>query len=209
MYGVLCLAGFTLARADVTISIGAETLESLSGMPLPPGTLIELVNLGADGVFDPIDVGVSGSSPWVSGDDTLVTGAEAFDGNSSTPGLLDRTFTFDLSVLPVGTKLGIRWFPGLEASQFSLSTGPTIGQSYGEFTRQSAPINGGDIWVITGNGVIDFDPLVTASSPDAGADPDSAGVANLVVVPEPTSGVLSLAGGLLAVCRRRRPLRRS
>jgi hypothetical protein len=204
----------------VTIIIGANTLQDINQVAIPAGSLIELVNLGADGVFDPIDLDASGSSPWVSGDDSLVTApftvggqpgdfssAAAFDlevGPDNNPGDLERTFTFNLSDLPAGTKLGIRWFPGLQASNFSLTTGPAAGQTYGEFTRQSNPLYDDAVWVVT-PGTDDFDSLVTQSA--GGSDPNSAGVANLLVVPEPTSWLMLLAGGSLLLCRRPRGLR--
>jgi hypothetical protein len=188
------------ARADqVTIVLEAGDLLTSTSLLLPAGSLIELVNLGSDGVFNPISLN-DGGSQWVSGDDSLVPGAENFSGGSSSPGILDQTLTFDLSSAPVGTMLGIRWFPGLLASQFS-AAGPSFGQSYGQFTRQTNPLNGGTDWVITGSGTLpDFDPLVTMS--EGGPDLNSAGLANLTIVPEPTATAFLLAGGLLLLRRR-------
>jgi hypothetical protein len=203
--------------ASIAINIGGGEFRNATNQSLPPGSLLQLVNLGPDGSFNPIDV-TDGGSRWVSGDDALLsapfmTGAgaagdfpstDAFDlfKGADTPGTLDRVFEFASSVLPLGAKLGIRWFPNLLASDFA-STTLQPGQRYGEFTRQQNPIHGGTIWVVPSDGAnVTFDPLVTQSF--GGMDSNNAGVANFVVIPESSSGVLILIGvtGLLQSCRR-------
>ncbi len=203
---------------SIAINIGGQEFRNASSQPLPAGSLLQLVNLGADGIFNPINV-ADGGSQWVSGDDALLsavfmTGSgaagdfpstDAFDlfkGND-TAGTLDRVFEFGSNVLPLGAKLGIRWFPNVAASNFS-STTLQPGQTYGEFTRQLNPLHGGTVWVVPSDGAnVTFDPLLTQSF--TGRDPDSAGMASLVVIPEPLAGALSMVGlAGLAQFRRRR-----
>src|SRR4051794_37027546 len=192
---------------SIAINIGGGEFHDGSSQPLAAGSLLQLVNLGADGVFNPINVG-DGGSQWVSGDDTLfsavfMTGAgaagdfpstDAFDlfkGND-TAGTLNRVFEFASNVLPLGAKLGIRWFPNLAASNFS-STTLQPGQPYGEFTRQTNPLHGGTLWVVPSDGAnVTFDALLTQSF--GGMDPGSSGMASLVVIPEPLAGAFFLIG---------------
>ena len=228
---LLSLAGLTLmsslsvSQASVVINIGAANISDHTGAPLPANTLIQLVNLGADGIFNSIsllDGDVSSLGQWVSGDDTLlnvafraVVGASTQNGDfptaarfdlefqtDTTPGFLTRAFQFEIADLPAGTKLGIRWFPGLLASNFSSIT-LQDGQRYGEFTRQANPVNFGTLWVAPGDGAnVSLDPLVTQSF--GGSEPNSAGMA-LNIIPEPaTIGLSLLAATGLTLLRRRR-----
>src|SRR5205085_130714 len=106
---------------------------------------------------------------------------------ADTAGELGRSFTFNTGLLVFGTKLGIRWFPGLLATQFSSLSGPVFGQAYGQFSRQTAPMWGGTVWVDPADGAsVSFDPLVTnsylnggfANDSMAGGEADSLGVAS-------------------------------
>jgi len=164
---------------------------------------------------------------------TLITQPSgAFDlipGNTPDfPGFIDRTFQGDI---PQGTKLGIRWFPGLTASQYYLPGSITLagGQSYGQFTRQadhngdngglltlydpnvaneySGLKNGGpSLWIAPASGgTIGLDPFATATY--GGVDPATVGQANLTVQPTPEPATMGLAlfgaAGLLTLRRRR------
>src|SRR5688500_11235872 len=76
----------TQAHASIVISIVANRLEIADGSsPVAAGTLLQLVNLGADGIFNPIDLSdgnVSQLGQWVSGDDTLLNIPFMVDGGA-------------------------------------------------------------------------------------------------------------------------------
>jgi len=215
------------SQASIVIAFSARTAADAAGTPLVAGTLVQLVNLGADGVFNQItlaDGNVSALGQWVSGDDTLINvaylnpggaagdfaSAAAFDlanGNDSIAGRISHQFEFDFNTIPTGAKLGIRWFPGLQATNYYLPGSITLaaGQPYGEFTRQSTPLNGGDLWVFPGDlGNVTFDGLKT---PDIGGldSANSAKASNVVLAPEPGTAALALLGaaGFFGLRRRR------
>jgi hypothetical protein len=213
------------ASASIVINITARQLseDAAATIPLAAGTLIQLVNLGADGIFNPINIAdgsVTGLSRWVSGDDIVVdvpflisgnpgdfASTAAFDlvnGSDVTLGRMSRLFELATGAIPAGTKLGIRWFTGLQAANFG---GITLasGQKYGEFTRQSNPQYGLDLWTAPADGsTVTFDNLKTTNQA-GGLDPMSAGAASFTVVPEPAAIGMSLLGAAgLAMLRRRR-----
>ena len=219
----LILAALTLAgsaQASIVINIFAGQLTDNAGALVPNGTLLQLVNLGADGVFNPIDLqdGTTTSlTQWVSGDDSLINvsfnsdfaTAAAFDlsvGVDQGNGILDRVFEFATGAVPATTKFGLRWFPGLLAQNFA-STVLTSANRYGQFTRQgilpgSGP-HGGDAWVSPSDGAnITVDSFASASI--GGTDPDSASRATVAPVPEPTSAFLVAIGAAGLMMRRRR-----
>jgi hypothetical protein len=234
-FAAACAALFTLApasNASVVINVGSAYLSDNAGVRAQAGTLLQLVDLGPNGIFDSINIAdgtSSGLGRWVSGDDTVLniafqsivgvapvpgdfasTKAFDFEFNAgvvadSDPGFLNRAFQFSFSDLPAGMKLGLRWFPGLLAKDFDSIT-LASGQRYGQFTRQSpgAPINNGVHWSTPGDGAnITFDPLVTNSA--GGPEANSAGNASFTVVPEPAAIGMSLLGAAgLAMLRRRR-----
>jgi hypothetical protein len=214
----------SVASASIVISITARQLsaDDIGSVPLAAGTLIQLVNIGDDG-FNQIDLSdgnVSQFGQWVSGNDSLITAlfvgataedpdfsAAAFDlapGADSIAGRLGRVFEFELGAIPVGAKLGIRWFPGLLATDFNTITLAT-GQKYGQFTRQTNPLYDRELWIAPSDGsTVTFDNLKTVNQLD-GQDPMSAGAATFSVVPEPAAIGMSLLGAAgLAMLRRRR-----
>jgi hypothetical protein len=222
---LVCSVALTLsASASIVFTITARQLSSdeLGATPIVAGTLIQLVNLGPEGQFSPIDLSdgdVSQFGQWVSGNDSLITATflegltenpnfsgAAFDlsqGADPAIGRLLRDFTFELGGIPAGAKLGIRWFPALMAADFNSIT-LVEGQKYGQFTRQSDPQNGLDLWVAPGDGgVATFDNLKTVSA--SGTDANTVGAATFTVIPEPTAIAMSLIGAAgLGMLRRRR-----
>jgi hypothetical protein len=208
--------------------------QTAGGVNIPAGTLLQIVNLGANGVFDPINIGDGSTdhltTQWVSGDDSVInvpfedaspdfTSLGAFDltkGNDSA-GIANRSFTF---TVPGGTKFGIRWFPGLLATSYYLPGGITlaVNQPYGEFTRQNdpnvtgplydGPLNGLSNWVYTTDGdAFTLDPLLTQSTGAPNAhDANSLGLASKVVVqtPEPGTAILAAFGAMGLLSLRRR-----
>lgn len=175
----------------VTITMNMGNVLDEHGANIATTSLFQLVNLGANGVFDPISTGA-----WIGGDDTVIdaafpngdgwTSAAAFDLTNGTgiPGQLTRQFTFALGAgINPGDKIGIRWFPTVTAASY-VTTTPSAGMPYGQFTRQSAPLYGGSVWVVPAAGsFVSFDPLVAVSYDlGTGKDPNSAGVASMVVL---------------------------
>lgn len=223
-------AAASFAQAAVVINIYAGTLSTGGGIAIPANSLIQLVNIGDDG-FDPInvaDANVSGLNRWVSGNDLVLDiPFQAFDGtlhagdfNSTSHfdlgynaaganGILDRTFSFATGALPTGTKLGIRWFPGLTIdsdADFNAITLQT-GQAYGQYTLQAPtlPLHGGSVWVGPADESFQFFDSLTTVSVENGDQPNSLGQATFSVIPEPTAIGLSLLGAAgLATLRRRR-----
>jgi hypothetical protein len=219
----ICAFSGTAAKAAIVVEIAAQDLQTEQlGTLFPTNALVQLVNLGADGAFNPIALG-DGGSQWVSGDDTLLSfnigsseghTTDRFDvaEGAGQTGFLLRTF--DFSAVPTGTRLGIRWFPAIAATAFDATGSALLADQtrYGQFTRQGAPLNAeGDPtvipWIVPANVVgvtqaFRFDPLVTATQ--GGADPNSAGVAGQTVIPEPSSALLLAFGALGMLARRRR-----
>lgn len=229
---ILVLAGLlSLApRSEaVVLQFSANQLADRSGTPLSNGTLLQLVNLGADGVFNQIDVGdgsVNGLARWVSGDDSVIdlffvepesgqsesgsSRTSAFDlmhGTDLLVGRLTRSLGIEDGLVPTNTRFGVRWFPGLLSSNFSSIT-LAAGQHYGEFTRQAAEgaQHGGILWTWPAAGNNTFDSLLTTeANPVFGKDTPARGEATLTVVPEPASLTLAFLGaaGLFSLRRRR------
>jgi hypothetical protein len=242
----LLTIGAAQSKASITMTLvgGNYTLPN-SATVVAEGTLFQLIDLGANGVFDQInllDGNTSATGQWVSGDDVLITatyigstdyatlgGFDLIPGNTPDfPGFIDRSFQANIVQ---GTKLGIRWFPGLTAANYYLPGSITLasGQAYGQFTRQTDRAsdiggvaslydpnvaseytgvkNGGVAWVAPANGAtISLDPFATATY--GGADSATVGQANLTVlppVPEPGTVGLALLGtaGLFGLRRRR------
>lgn len=219
-------------HGSITMTLIAGTFTNSNGnTPVAEGTLFQLVNLGADAVFNPIALFDGDNSPsgqWVSGDDTLITAAYlgkyadygtlgGFDLTVGTvpdaPGVLNRTFTANI---PVGTKFGLRWFPGLTAANYYLPGGITLSpnQSYGQFTRQDdpiangplydGPIHGAENWVVPADGqTIALDGLVTISAGGGEANFIGQAIQNMPI-PEPASLGVTLLGAASLLGRHRR-----
>src|SRR5215203_2983134 len=78
------------SKASVVINLGSANLSSDSGTAAQAGTLIQLINLGDNGVLDPIDISdgnVNGLARWVSGDDSVLNiPFEVILGMTTVPG---------------------------------------------------------------------------------------------------------------------------
>jgi hypothetical protein len=218
---IIAAVGLTLlavsSHSAVVVTIFAGNLLTSAGANAPAGTLLQLVDLGPDGVFNPINVGDGSTGPltqWVSGDDSLLnisfgavdfSSAAAFDfvAGPDTAPTLNRVFNLQFGQFTAGRNVGIRWFPTIQASAFSTTT-LTSGTTYGEFTRSSNPLYGGSVWTLpTAEGVnVDFDSFSTTAL--GGSDSTTAARASLIVIPEPGSAGLLALGVAVAAARRRR-----
>jgi hypothetical protein len=228
---VLCVgAAFTVSVSHAAkFDLSAGFYQDAVGNKIQDGVLFQLVNLGPNGVFDPINVAdgdINGLQQWVSGDDSVINDPfgtpeyatlaafDSQDGNQvgpATDGRINRSFIF---IASTGTKFGIRWFPGLAAANFGSIT-LSGGQTYGQFTRQDDPlvsgplydgaINGLDLWVYpaSNEASIQLDKLRTVDN--SGADALTTGRATNVVIPEPATTSLAVFGlAALGIRRRRR-----
>ena len=57
----IMLAANLAALGSIAINIGGGEFRNSSSLPLAAGSLLQLVNLGPDGTFNPIDVSDGGS----------------------------------------------------------------------------------------------------------------------------------------------------
>lgn len=212
------------ASASIVINMFAGELRTFQNALIPAGSLLQLVNLGTDGVFNPISVldgSITGNEMWVSGDDSLITasftsasrlngsaltGSGAAFAMSGNNGQMQAAFEFATGAVPAGTKIGLRWFPDVAASNFA-STILGEGKPYGQYTLQgvlpSQGLHGGDSWVAPSDGSnVTFDSLATASI--GGFNSNAIGRASNVPIPEPTSAFLVAIGAAGLITRRRR-----
>ena len=209
---LLCLIVPSLQQkasgATVSISIGMGIVVSNGNTKVGTDALFQLIDLGIDKVFNPV---VEGN--WTGGDDEVIdvtfsnldgwTTTAAFDlaNGVGTAGEFTRVFTLTLNTAVYsGQSIGIRWFPTVRAQDYS-ATVPAAGLTFGQFTRQSSPLYGGNAWIVPNEGdLVSFDPLVTQSYDAAnGLDPNSLGFASssIAAIPEPNTAGLVLTGYLL------------
>jgi hypothetical protein len=166
--------------------------------PLPAGTLIQLVVSRSANGFDTPTVG---SFTGNSADDQVlfsfvVDNSQGANGTYGTPPL-----TFSLgNGIDTGDQLLLRWWPGLTAA----SAAPAAGQTFGQFRTDIVQDLSDITWNVPGDGSNVFLNFFTQSQ--GGANPESAGLANMTVlaIPEPTTYALLLVGLAGAVFVRRR-----
>lgn len=210
----------TVAKADIGIYINSGYFYDDAGGLFPNDGLLQLVNLGEDGISNPI---VEGS--WVGGDDMLIdlsythidgsagdfASSGGFDlwahsGGPGYEGILDRFFNFSSApgILDEGDKVEIRWWADYTASDFHNGATPQAGQSYGTGRLDEAVIDphNNSAWIIPNESepITILDPLL---SPDLAAlyalppSPDFTGEPDKQVIPEPATA--SFLFGLAAV----------
>lgn len=216
---VLALAAVcSTAQASIVINIFAGELKNSLGENISAGSLLQLVNLGTDGVFNPIDLqdgSTASLTQWVSGDDSLInvpfsiaTTTAAGFAMPTGDGQFSGVFEFATGAVPSGTKIGLRWFAGIQASTFaSKILGDT--DLYGQYTvqgiAQGAGQYGGDAWVAPSDGAnVTFDSFATVSIGGNNPDASARAAAAPIGVPEPTSAFLVAVGAAGLMMRRRR-----
>lgn len=159
LFGILLLSlPVQMFSSTFNLSIsGAEFLEADGVSPLAGDRLLQLVQLGPNGVSDPIRSGF-----WTGGDDVLIDlpfGSQEFDssggfdlaeGAGALPGLLTRSFSFEFQsgVVESGAPFALRWWPKFSAADFhSGDMLPEVGDVYGEARTTSAPGSNDHPWV--------------------------------------------------------------
>ena len=211
------------AHGVVGIHVSGGTLREADGSTaFDDEGLLQLINLGVDGIPNPVREGA-----WVTGDDVLVDlpfGSSEFASSggfdlwetSGDPGQLFRVFSFPVTpgVIEEGDLLMLRWWPGYTAADFHGGATPVEGDFFGEGRLGAAvndPVNNTG-WIVPDESVplTIFDPLISPDlaiayslTPTPGFD----GVPDLMVeaIPEPSAaaGVLGLVAIALTGLRRR------
>jgi len=165
---ILLIFLLTGLRAQIDFRITAANLYDENGERVnDDNVLVQLINLGPDGLFDPVFAG-----EWTSGDDFVVdlqydVGANVFSEYPSSGGLdlaegageagrfLRRFLLEEGSPVAVpGAPVGIRWYPGLSPNTFFAGTKPADDQAYGEVTIQNTAIVSGNFttWTLPSPG---------------------------------------------------------
>ena len=191
------LACSVSSYATITINLTGGYITFSDAMKRAPiGSLVQLIASTNDDIFTaPSPTSFTGGSA----DDRIL----ASFGVNLEPGAFDRAIVFSLDPpegpgLGAGDRLMLRWFPQLTTS----ASAPGGGTQYGEFRSDVTNENGSTItWVVPADGRTEDLYFLTQSA--EGTRPNSDGVANFVVVPEPSTYAL-LAVGLGAVMFARR-----
>ena len=189
----LLLATVTTGDADVTLNLGGGNLYTSGGALAPAGSLVQLIVSTGDNVFS---APTANSFVGTSSDDfVLASFAVNPDGQFGQP----ITFTLGGNDVTANDLLLLRWYPTLMSA-----SGPGEGTSYGQFRTDAIESFSNSAWVVPNDGTYTLNFLTQSQG---GPNSESAGVANLAVVPEPSTVTLLALGGIAgaaALLRRRR-----
>lgn len=191
------LVGFlalSLAQVEggITMNWGAaDLLKSDGTTPVPVGGLVILVaDTGDNGFLLPAP------GAFVSGDDVELARVAVGDGGYPAGQFLVSLTSLALgdkgngNIWKVGDPLQMYWYPDLTTA----ASAPGAGAAYGAF-RTDTVFFYSDAWVTPS------DPSTVAlqfvNVTRGGSSPDSFGVANLTVVPEPVNCALAAFGGIV------------
>lgn len=168
LLGVIGVVQFVAHADSVTFNMQAATLRTAAGQPMPVTGLVVLVaNTNGSQFGNPT------ASTFVSGDNIELArwDLSAF----GTEGILfDAANNLGLfGGWNSGDALAIYWYPTLTTS----ATSPGTGTSYG-FYRDASGLDGGAAWVTPSSGTVTLKFLTQSVG---GSNPDSAGLASLVV----------------------------
>lgn len=215
----------TFLHAEIGILLSGGFFKASDGTSaFPDDGLMQLINLGDDGVLNPISDGA-----WTTGDDVLIdlaygTGTEfatsgGFDlseGAVFSPGFLQRQFEFTETpgVIEEGDLIALRWWPSYTVADMIGGALPMNGDSYGQVRIETAvndPVFN-SAWVVPADSepLAFFDPVISDEYNQTVGNtlvttPGFDGDADLEVVPEPAS--IAFFMGVLAIftCWRRSP----
>jgi hypothetical protein len=178
-------------NAAVTINLVAGVFTDESMTPLSDTALIQLITrtTTSTSFSAPTDTSFIGANE-------TILGAFSLDSATTTAidGVTAKSIIFPLSsMVATGQELILRWYPTLTVSSVS----PYAGAKYGEYT--------GTGWTIGADDSVSPLSFLTQAT-GLGSLPDSAGVAQYQVVPEPSTYALGglLALGVVVAARRRK-----
>ena len=202
--------------ANVTVAIDAGILKNATGSAnLQAGSLLELIAspvsvASPDGVFTPPT-----ASNSVTGNDILV--ASFAMNNGFGAGETQNSVTINMSTVPAGYALLLRWFSGTNYAGGMNPTSPTapslaVGTTYGEYRSDTQESDeAGLTWFVpntpgytyTGTTGLDFQTIAAG-----GSNLDQIGYAGFTPLPEPSTYMMALGmatlGGLVYHRRHRR-----
>jgi hypothetical protein len=189
------------ARASVTLNLNVENLFSVDTLTVAPqNSLVVLLASTQNSSFG--DLTLATSSFTVEADDIVIKKfALGAGGVFQSDAFLDiDTTTAPASGLSLGDPLLLVWFPNVTYSE-SL-TGPGANQMFGTYRSDLATLASDIGWNVPANGTYALGAYAVSVGGDIA---DSAFVANLMTIPEPSSIALVALGcvGLLAVRRRK------
>ena len=192
---LVCLL-YVIGSAQATISINGDfgILKTANGAAVvPQGGLLQLIATPSGSISN-FSAPTAGS--FVSGDNIIVasfsmnynSGVTGETTNLLTNITLQNTGASSPTMFDAGDPLLLRWYPTLTTA----STAPGAGATYGQFRTDTAG-DGGNAWITPANGTNNYAiTLITVS--DGGMQANTAGYANSVVVPEPSTAAISGVG---------------
>jgi hypothetical protein len=167
-------------QADVTLAITAGEIRYDAESPMPASG--QIVVAASTGSF------FSGPTPesFVSGNDVLLYRANIGTGD----GIFGDIISFNLSALGVqtGNPVQLYWFPTLT----SADTAPGFSTPFGAYHHPTG-LDGSAPWFIPGDGATISLTFQTVGF--GGSNPDIAGYATFMTVPEPSTYALLALGG--------------
>ena len=216
------------AMAGISGDLQADRLEDQNGAAIPQTSLFLLVASTSDNTFS-INLNLTAGKPIslgsILGSDEVVVARGNLTGGvpAGTLGVLDTPLSIDFTnavfggLVQPGQRLALLWFPTLTTADNTLTTGARFGFYDGgvataanQTDADSSGTDSGPSWIIPSDTSFGYNPHFYTKDATYLSDSTSANVAvagratGLVSVPEPSTGVLALFGGLGLLSRRRR-----
>jgi len=201
LIGLALLVSAAFAQATITINLGGGNIYGTSTATLaPPGALLQLVVSTTDNVFT---APTTGSYTGGSADD-VVLASFVINAGLGSPGTFAQPIVVNYTGnISQGDFLMLRWFPTLTPANLTPPAGSPFGQFRVDLVQDFSDIT----WALPADGGGTFALNFLTMAQGSTVNPESAGVANMVVaIPEPTSVALigvALAG-LVGFARRRK-----
>ncbi len=180
--------------SSFTVFVDAGQLTSPASAPLqadntngsPNGSLLLLIDLGSSNAVN----NTLTPGQYFSGTNTILAafGFNTISGTNETQNLIDITNTGN-----PGDLVALRWFPQITYAQYLSGTVPTAGQYFGTYNPNGGNPDGGQPWVVPGQGdSVDFFFATTNadSGPPPGTQPPASGFAGFQVT---ASGSISFS----------------
>ena len=201
LVGLSLLASVAFAHGTVLINLGAGNIYGTSLATLaPPGSLLQLIVSTTDNIFT---APVAGSYTGGSADD-IVLASFVINAGLGSPGTVAQPITVTYTGnITAGDLIMLRWFPTLTL----LDTAPPADAPFGQFRIDLIQDFSTIAWVLPPDAGGAFDLNFLTMAQGSTVNPETAGLANMVVaIPEPsTVALLGLSViGLAAYSRRRK-----